>query len=130
MPSTGQCLCGAIQYTLRGPPVSVLDCHCSMCRRQSGAASVAYAAYDRKHVGLSGTLKYFRSSKAAKRGFCGDCGSTITYESDDGQPLIWLTAGTHNDAARLPQREHVYVNDKLPWVEIPSTHRQWPRAPD
>ena len=122
MPATGQCLCGAVQYTLKGPPVSVLECHCSMCRRQSGAASVVYAAYHRNDVGLSGTPKYFRSSGVAKRGFCADCGSTISYEGDEDPQVIWLTVGTHNDAGHLPQREHVYVDDKLPWVDIPSTH--------
>ena len=56
------------------------------------------------------------SSDVAKRGFCAGCGSTISYDGDDDSEVIWLTAGTHNDAGCLPQREHVYVEDKLVWV--------------
>jgi hypothetical protein len=126
--ATGQCLCGAFRYTLKGQPVSVLECHCSICRRQSGAASVVYA-YHRRDVIFSGSLKYYRSSEIATRGFCTDCGSPISYEGDDDLEFIWLTAGTHDDPGSLPQREHVYVENKLAWVEIPEAHTQWPRGP-
>jgi len=128
MPSTGHCLCGAIGYTLKGPAVAVLECHCSICRCQSGAASLVYAAYYRHDVVLSGTLKFYRASAIAKRGFCANCGSTISYDADADPELIWLTAGTHNDAGSLPQREHVYAEDKLAWVDIPQVHTQWRRG--
>jgi hypothetical protein len=126
MPSTGRCLCGAIRYTLTAPPVSVLDCHCSICRRESGAPSLVYVGYRRGDVSLSGSLRYFRASGLARRGFCCNCGSPVCYEDDDDTQLIWVTAGTHDDAGSLPAREHVYVDDKLAWVEIPDAFRQWP----
>lgn len=104
----------------------MLDCHCSVCRRESGSASLVYAGYRRADVSITGVLKYFRASDIAKRGFCGDCGSPITYEGDNDSDIIWLTAGTHDDAGSLPSPEHVYVADKLPWVEIPKDLKQWP----
>jgi hypothetical protein len=130
MPSTGRCLCGAIRYSVAGVPNAVLDCHCSICRRESGAPSLVYVSYRRSDVAMSGTLKYYRSSEFAKRGFCGDCGSPISYEGDAEPKVIWLTAGTHDDAGSLPQRAHVYVEDKLPWVEIPMGLKQWARWPE
>ena len=126
MASSGRCLCGAVQYTLNGEPISVLDCHCSMCRRESGAASLVYAGYRRTDVSISGSIKYYRASNIASRGFCPNCGSPICYEDDADRQSIWLTVGTHDDAGSLPSREHVYVNDKLPWVEISKNLRQWP----
>jgi hypothetical protein len=125
MLSTGRCLCGAICYTVKGATVAVLDCHCSMCRRESGASSLVFAGYRRADVTMSGLLKYYRSSEIARRGFCSNCGSPICYEDDTGE-LIWLTVGTHDDPGSLPAREHVYVDDKIPWVEIPKELRQWP----
>jgi hypothetical protein len=130
MPSTGRCLCGAIHYTLIGKPNVVLDCHCSMCRRESGSASLVYAHYRRGDVTVSGLLKFYRSSSTAKRGFCPNCGSPVSYEDDDNLESIWLTVGTHDDAGTLPSREHVYVNDKLPWVELSKDLRQWPGERD
>ena len=125
MPSTGRCLCGDINYTLSGKPKIVLECHCSMCRRESGAPSLVYAEYRRDDVSISGSIKYYRASDIAKRGFCQNCGSPICYEDDNNHGSIWLTVGTHDDAGSLPAREHVYVNDKIPWVEISKNLRQW-----
>jgi hypothetical protein len=125
MQSTGRCLCGAICYTLNAATIGVLDCHCSMCRRESGAPSLVFACYQRADVTISGSLKYYRSSDTARRGFCSNCGSPVCYE-DDEREFIWLTVGTHDDAGSLPVREHVYVADKVPWVEISKDLLQWP----
>jgi len=128
VPSSGRCLCGAIRYELTGTPISVADCHCSICRRESGAPSLPYAGYRRADVTIAGSLKYYRSSEVARRGFCGDCGSPICYEGGDHPEFIWLTIGTHDDAAHIAPREHLYVEDKLPWVEIPRGLKRWPQA--
>ncbi len=69
MQSTGRCLCGAVQYTITGAPTMVLDCHCSMCRRESGAPSLVFVGYRRADVSIGGPLNYYRSSNIAKRGF-------------------------------------------------------------
>jgi hypothetical protein len=127
MKSTGKCLCGAIHYSLSGKAILVLECHCSMCRRESGAASLVYAKYRRADVSIAGQRKFYRASEIAKRGFCPNCGSPMSYEDVDNPECIWLTAGTHDEAETLPPREHVYVHDKLPWVEISKHLRQWPR---
>ena len=128
MAGSGRCLCGAIRYSLSGAPFSVADCHCSICRRESGAPSLPYAGYRRADVTLSGTLRYYRSSSAARRGFCGDCGSPLTYEADGHPALVWITVGTHDAAADVAPREHLYVADKLPWVEIRADLKQWPQS--
>jgi hypothetical protein len=80
MQSTGRCLCGSVQYTITGAPTIVLDCHCSMCRRESGAPSLVFVGYRRADVSIDGPLKYYHSSNIAKRGFCPNCGSPICYE--------------------------------------------------
>jgi hypothetical protein len=128
MPASGQCLCGAIRYSLSAAPFSVADCHCSICRRESGAPSLAYAGYRRADVDVTGAVKYYRSSSFARRGFCETCGSPVTYEADQHPELVWITVGTHNAAATMAPREHLYVDDKLPWVKIPTELKQWPQA--
>jgi hypothetical protein len=126
MQSIGRCLCGSVQYAILRASTLVLDCHCSMCRRESGAPSLVFVRYQRADVTIDGPLKYYRSSNVAKRGFCANCGSPICYEDDADGEFIWITAGTHDDAASLPKREHVYVDDKLPWVDIAQDSVQWP----
>lgn len=38
----GGCLCGAVRYRVTGKPYHVTHCHCSMCRRASGAPLVTW----------------------------------------------------------------------------------------
>ena len=34
---TGGCFCGRVRYEARGPAFNRTSCHCSICRRTSGA---------------------------------------------------------------------------------------------
>jgi len=34
---TGGCMCGAVRYEAIGEPMTVAYCHCSSCRRHTGA---------------------------------------------------------------------------------------------
>ena len=39
----GGCLCGALRYRLDAAPLDIGYCHCSMCRRSTGAPVLAWA---------------------------------------------------------------------------------------
>ncbi|MBT9317995.1 GFA family protein [Leptothoe spongobia] len=41
----GGCLCGKVRYEVTGRLFDVSHCHCSMCRRQHGAAFSTYADF-------------------------------------------------------------------------------------
>ena len=45
---TGSCLCGGIRYVVHGPLGPVVHCHCSMCRKATGAAYRGRVAVPRK----------------------------------------------------------------------------------
>ena len=42
---SGGCLCGDVRYEVRGTPVHVFHCHCSMCRRAGGTAFQTWAGF-------------------------------------------------------------------------------------
>ena len=65
------CLCGGVQLKTKGPLRHVSNCHCKQCMKTHGNFA-AYTATPEKDVKFlkKRTLKWFRSSKKAKRGFC------------------------------------------------------------
>ena len=80
---TGGCLCGAVHYRAEGAPDWVGHCHCRSCRRNSGAAMLTFAGYTQDRITWTkGRRQIFESSPGVRRGFCGRCGTPITYEAD------------------------------------------------
>lgn len=115
---TGQCLCGAVAYQVRGLTGEVVACHCGQCRRTSGhyAASVMTKRSDVTVTEDRG-LKWYRSSPEARRGFCGECGACLFWESstDDGYAIF---VGSLDVPTNLELTTHIFVDDKSDYYEI------------
>lgn len=127
----GGCLCGTIRYTADQAPLQVVNCHCAMCRRHSGAAFLTYAAFPSDSVRfLTVAPRRYRSSEAAVRGHCERCGSPIDFVFDADPTLIWLTLGSLDQPELLPPTENWYVSRKLPWIHADADIRSWPELPD
>jgi hypothetical protein len=114
----GGCLCGAVAYRLLGPPRLVSHCHCSICRRASGAAFVTWVTLPAESFELQrGTLARYRSSDHGWRGFCAACGSPIASGSSRYPRYIEVTAGSLAEPGRVVPERHVFWPDHLGWLQ-------------
>jgi hypothetical protein len=52
------------------------------------------------------------------RGFCAACGATLTYQHQARAEEIDVTLASLDAPAALAPRDHLWVQDKLPWVRI------------
>src|SRR6059058_1498284 len=94
--ATGGCLCGAVRYALYGPLPPVGMCHCSLCRRATGAASNAVLNVRAERVEwLSGRdhWREFRTASGWGTMFCPTCGSPVPHHLSDGKRAL-IPAGT------------------------------------
>lgn len=69
----GGCACGAVTFRAKAPKTYGI-CHCEMCRRWTGGAWMGVQCNTAE---FSGPIKVWQSSRIAKRGFCGSCGSSV-----------------------------------------------------
>jgi hypothetical protein len=114
---TGRCLCGEVRFVADGAPDMVAVCHCESCRRQTGAAFAAYADYRADRVAFAGRAStVHQSSPGVGRGFCGRCGSTISYQGANQPHMIHLHIGVFDDPGRLPPMREENVADRLCWL--------------
>jgi hypothetical protein len=114
----GRCLCGAIQYEVRGPLRAITACHCSQCRRTSGHhAAMTSAPTAAIALTTSESLRWYRSSETAERGFCGICGSNLFWRTIGGDTTS-ITAGTLDLPTGLKIAEHIFVRDKSDYYSI------------
>ena len=113
---TGGCQCGAVRYALYSAPISADICHCRMCQRALGNVFAAFAG-----VGLDdfawtrGVPASYRSSSIVERGFCGHCGTPLSFrylETDK----ISVTIGSLDQPARVRPTEQVGIESCVPWL--------------
>jgi hypothetical protein len=117
--SEGGCFCGAIRYRFAGVPLSSMICHCTSCRRASSAPSVAWVTVERARFEiLSGSPVAFHSSPGVTRGFCGQCGSALTYENTGSAASIDITTLSLDDPAAFPPTAEVWLEDKVSWQPL------------
>ncbi len=115
---SGGCLCGAVRYEARGPLADVTACHCGQCRRQSGHlyATTSITA-ERFTLTEDRGLKWYSASEAARRGFCGDCGSTVLWQPAT-RDRVAILAGSLDAPTGLKLARHIFVADKGDYYEI------------
>ena len=91
----GGCLCGKVRYEITGRLFDADHCHCSMCRRQHGAAFSTYAEFnpgDFKWISGEDHIKVYETLAGAGWCFCSECGSTLA-GTEKGR-ITTVTLGT------------------------------------
>ena len=119
MEQTGGCLCGAVRYRVTGAPQSTSLCHCFSCRRSTGGPSLAWAIFDEDKVEIvSGTPAVFESSPGVERGFCAQCGSTLTCANVRLPTEKHYYVGAFERAAELKPTGEFFPGERLPWLHL------------
>jgi len=120
----GGCLCGAVRYRVSGPSVWRAVCTCESCTRAAGAPLVAWAGFpSARFEVLAGEVAIYESTPGVRRGFCGRCGTTLTYQKDP-QVLpgfaddVYIATRTLDDPGAYPPEEHVFHGERVAWLEM------------
>ncbi len=126
---TGQCLCGAITYRVKGEPTRVSYCHCVECRRFTGSPVLIGALVNRDVFEMTGTPLKYRSSRHGIRQFCGNCGSSLFYSFENYPTRIEILVGTLDDASTVLPSFHGFYSERIPWFEVSDTLPRWRAMP-
>ena len=99
---SGRGLCGSIRGRIAGPlRPTVIACHCRNCRRFSGELVTATATRNEHRViTKKGSLKWCKSAKHNKQGFCAKCGSSL-FRASDQWPYVSMSARPLNEPTGL-----------------------------
>jgi len=112
----GRCLCGFVRYEARGARTNETSCHCSICRRSSGAPFVSWFTVGRGDFELTaGEPARFRSSDHATRSFCPRCGTQLTFQSAHFPDEIDVTICSLDEPELVPPRDHTFVGSRVAW---------------
>lgn len=117
---TGQCLCGAAEYSVTDDFSYALNCHCSRCRRATGSAFKPFAGIQREAITVTkgeSELHRYGDSLDACDFHCSKCGSLLFSIVRDGA-FVHVALGTLIDEPTIRVSAHIFVGSKAPWFEI------------
>ena len=127
----GGCLCGALRYEASEPPVDTGYCHCTICRRSTGAPVLAWASVPvRSFAYVQGTPAIYPSSSWGQREFCARCGTQICYRQTKDARNVDLNTGSLDDPALCPPAMHIYYADRIAWFDTADTLPRHPGRKD
>lgn len=111
-PLTGGCLCGHVRYEARPDHREGYYCHCRMCQLAFGNVRVAFLNLRKSEVTWFTPPTYFASSKIARRGFCGQCGTPLSFEFNDSLNMD-LSVGSLDDPSVLTPTAHYAIESRI-----------------
>jgi hypothetical protein len=112
---TGGCQCGAVRYALYAEPATADICHCRMCQKAMGNLFMAVASVPRERFAwTAGAPAIWQSSAIAERGFCGACGTPLSFRYLAGE-RISVTTGSLDEPARARPTSQIGIESRVPW---------------
>ena len=124
-----KCLCGNISFKTSGYHRDVQNCHCVQCLKTHGHHA-AYSKVEEKDLKFLSkkSLKWFKSSKRAKRGFCSNCGASIFFKVI-GTNSVCIAAGIFNNPTKLKTSIEIFTQGKSDYYKINSKLPKYARYP-
>ncbi|KAH9223335.1 Mss4-like protein [Leptodontidium sp. 2 PMI_412] len=102
----GSCLCGAVKFSISGPPLMKLLCHCVSCKKISGSLFQANNFYSISQLTISpltdpNAIKTYvdkspESGKGVHRTFCAVCGSRLWNTTPEHLGNVVVMVGSLN----------------------------------
>lgn len=140
----GSCLCGAVAFDIQTDTINAYQCHCSLCRKQSGTASnLATIIENDSFRWLTDTspIKTWQKDTGFTSSFCGLCGSPVPNQLRD-LPYTWVPVGclesqsinkqvnsVQGDDEPIAIVAHLCVQSKASWDKLTDI-TQYPALPD
>ncbi len=117
MELTGRCLCRSLVFKISGDVIRTGHCHCKSCRRATSSPVTTFLCVATTSLAFRGeTLRHYASSPGVSRGFCGNCGSPMSFATEKRPGEIDLYVATLDDASGVEITRHWYWNERVSWL--------------
>ena len=129
----GSCLCGGVRFEVTLPFTRAIHCHCSRCRKHSGAFGLTVGHIPRDQFRLlqgEELIRVYRPEGGRVKAFCSECGSSLFGNWWPEGERISVRLGALDGDPKIRPERHSYVDSRAPWVELPDDGlTRYPDAP-
>ena len=115
----GKCRCDAVHYAVADEFVYAANCHCSLCRRATGAAFKPFAGIERGKLRITKGADNLMilGDASANDTRCKLCGAFLYSVVRDGA-FVHVAMGSLVDDPSIRPSKHIFVGSKARWFTI------------
>lgn len=129
--ASGACNCGAVSFRIKTELPGIIVCHCSICRRATGANGIAVLVVDNDEFewtsGEDSITSWKKPDADWAISFCRHCGSPVPDANNAN--TMFVPAGLITEGGeQLQVTDHIFVNSRAGWDEIAGRGRRHPEA--
>lgn len=84
---------------------------------------MAAAQVDLQDMEITGEPKWYYVNERSRYGFCPQCGSQMFWRNDQNSYLS-ITGGSMDDSTDLPNKGHIFVEEKGHYYDLPENEIQ------
>ena len=121
-PVTGSCLCGGVRFEVTTPFRRASHCHCSRCRKHSGAFGLTQGRVPREGFRLvegAELVRVYRPEGGMAKAFCSVCGSSLFGGTWPDGPEVSIRLGALDGDPGIRPQYHSQTASAAPWVTLP-----------
>lgn len=129
---TGQCLCGAVRFTLSADPLAARVCWCKDCQHiaSNGTVNIMVPTAALETTGaMSEYLSTAESGNEVKRRFCPQCGSHLFANSSARPQFTVVRAGTLDDPSSIKPTSNIWSGSAPAWACLDTSLERVERQP-
>jgi hypothetical protein len=117
---TGECLCGAVKFSVTDKFKAFYQCHCRQCQQLTGSAFASNLFTDPDNIewlsGQTHITRYEHSSREFSKSFCKLCGSALPFINRTKTSLI-VPAGSLNQLPSIQPQANIFTSEEACWLE-------------
>lgn len=127
----GQCLCGEVKFEIDGELQNLYQCHCSLCRKTTGAAANAATFVPEntfRWVSGQKRITSFTKPSGFRSDFCSVCGSPVPNPLRNTDKF-WIPAGLLDDDPYVAVSVHLHLDSAASWERDEVNCQRLPEGP-
>lgn len=121
----GGCLCGAVRFRTRGPPLQTTICHCTFCQRLTGSAFLVEPVFLKTNVEIESGIVSTYDHRSPDHGrilqvnFCPKCGTHLSLLFERFPTMQGMCGGTFDDPHWFKPDRHIFTRSAVDWMSYP-----------
>ena len=117
---TGECLCGAVQFSVKDEFKAFYQCHCKQCQQLTGSAFASNIFTAPGNIewlkGKGNITVYEHPTRGFSKSFCAVCGSGLPFINKAKTTLI-VPAGSLNELPDIQPQANIFTSEEACWLK-------------